>query len=243
VLTVNFFKADILLKIEILAADTNTVLWANDPNFTKEHFVSNTYRNIWGRDVISIYRNILAWRDYLIPEDKDKVYAAIKKRNTPINPQHTENYCIALPDGTKQWIIDRSFTINDSINKPLLTAGVALPVSESQLMGEPNIIVSDFIDSIIIQYYHLITQAELFGYSKESTSSIKKTSMLSKREIEVLKLILSGLTANQIAEKIFVSRRTVEAHTNAIKQKLGCDSKSDIISKAIEKNYLHITID
>jgi len=61
----------------------------------------------------------------LISENKDHVYAAVKKRQYLRNPKHTENYCIALPDGSNQWVTGRSFTVHGSRNKSeIISRGV-----------------------------------------------------------------------------------------------------------------------
>lgn len=60
-----------------------------------------------------------------------------------------------------------------------------------------------------------------------------------KREIEVFMQILMGKTSKQIAQKLCISSRTVEHHTNQIKYKLDCDYKSEIIVAAIRNNLIY----
>ena len=50
---------------------------------------------------------------------------------------------------------------------------------------------------------------------------------LTAREVEVLRLLVEGLTYAQIAEKLFVSRRTVNAHVTSIYSKLGVNNRVD----------------
>jgi pimeloyl-ACP methyl ester carboxylesterase/DNA-binding CsgD family transcriptional regulator len=57
---------------------------------------------------------------------------------------------------------------------------------------------------------------------------------LSRREREVALLASRGQTAHQIAECLFLSKRTVESHLAAIYDKLGVDSKSELIRRAAE---------
>ncbi len=49
---------------------------------------------------------------------------------------------------------------------------------------------------------------------------------LSPRELEVLKLVAAGLTNAQVAERLFISPRTVNAHLNSIYGKLGLASRT-----------------
>lgn len=61
---------------------------------------------------------------------------------------------------------------------------------------------------------------------------------LTVRENECLFLLLHGGTAKQIAQTLHLSRRTVETYIDNIKIKFDCNSKSELISKAIALGYL-----
>lgn len=56
---------------------------------------------------------------------------------------------------------------------------------------------------------------------------------LTKREREVLENISIGLTNQEIADKLFISERTVEAHRSNIQKKIGAVNTADMIRKAI----------
>lgn len=51
---------------------------------------------------------------------------------------------------------------------------------------------------------------------------------LSRREREVALLVAEGLTSREIAEKLFISERTVEGHVEQIRNKLGFRSRSQV---------------
>jgi Response regulator containing a CheY-like receiver domain and an HTH DNA-binding domain len=57
---------------------------------------------------------------------------------------------------------------------------------------------------------------------------------LSRREREVALLASHGKTANEIAEQLYVSKRTVESHLVSIYAKLGVASKTELIRRASE---------
>jgi len=57
---------------------------------------------------------------------------------------------------------------------------------------------------------------------------------LTAREVEVLRLLASGLTDLLIAEKLVLSPRTVHAHISSIYTKLGVTSRSAATRYAIE---------
>lgn len=57
---------------------------------------------------------------------------------------------------------------------------------------------------------------------------------LSDRELEIFRLLGGGLTRGEIARQLNISVKTVAAHREKIKEKLGCRSSADIIKRAVE---------
>lgn len=56
---------------------------------------------------------------------------------------------------------------------------------------------------------------------------------LTKRELEVLNDISDGLKSQEIADKLFISERTVEAHRGNIMKKLNAKNMAELIKKAM----------
>ncbi len=70
---------------------------------------------------------------------------------------------------------------------------------------------------------------------------VKVENPFTERESEVIELLLDGNSAPQIADELFISKRTVEHHVERIKDKLDCYSKSELIQKLRQlKSYLDI---
>lgn len=61
--------------------------------------------------------------------------------------------------------------------------------------------------------------------------------MLSEREIEVLHLVAAGMTNGQVAERLFLSRRTVDAHLRRIYDKLELSTRAEAIRFAMERGF------
>ena len=57
---------------------------------------------------------------------------------------------------------------------------------------------------------------------------------LSEREAEVLALVAQGLSNPQVAERLFLSRRTVDQHLRSIYGKLGVDNRTAAARLAVE---------
>ena len=63
---------------------------------------------------------------------------------------------------------------------------------------------------------------------------------LSERELEVLRLIALGHTNSEIAEKLFLSTRTVETHRAHIQQKIRRTSRAELVRYALEHGLLDV---
>jgi DNA-binding NarL/FixJ family response regulator len=62
------------------------------------------------------------------------------------------------------------------------------------------------------------------------------TTLLSDREFEVFQMLGQGLTPRQVAQQLHLSVRTIEAHREHIKKKLGIRSASELLKYAIHWN-------
>ena len=61
---------------------------------------------------------------------------------------------------------------------------------------------------------------------------------LTKREIDVLSLLAEGLTQAEIAEKLFISPRTVGKHIEHILAKLGVHSRTQAVALALREELI-----
>ena len=61
----------------------------------------------------------------------------------------------------------------------------------------------------------------------------KETDDLTPREKEILNLISEGFTSNEIADKLFISKRTIDTHRTHLMQKLNLKSFPELIKYAI----------
>jgi DNA-binding NarL/FixJ family response regulator len=61
---------------------------------------------------------------------------------------------------------------------------------------------------------------------------------LTRREIEVIRLISQGLSNNEIAERLFISSRTVAGHRNNLLQKTGSKNSVSLAVFAIRNSLV-----
>lgn len=63
---------------------------------------------------------------------------------------------------------------------------------------------------------------------------------LTARELEILRLICTELTATEIAEKLFISMRTVDGHRQHLLEKTGARNTAGLVIYAVKKGLLDI---
>ena len=89
------------------------------------------------------------------------------------------------------------------------------------------------ITSILLNSY--IADDDINSSEKEN-----RQKNLSVREMEIFKLIAEGVSNRGIAEKLFISVRTVETHKNNIMKKIGLKTTVDLVKFAIKNNIIQL---
>jgi len=94
------------------------------------------------------------------------------------------------------------------------------------------------------EYYNKdISDTILKGIIKKTKSESKllnKIPNLTNREIEIIKLVAEGFINKEIADKLYISIRTVDSHKNNIMQKLKLKSTVDLVKYAIKNNLIEL---
>lgn len=86
----------------------------------------------------------------------------------------------------------------------------------------------------------MIHENLLSSSGKKIRSDLDKK-LLSKREIEVLELICAEYTTNEIAEKLFISPRTVDGHRNNLLLKTGSKNVAGLVIYGIQKKLIELS--
>ena len=87
-------------------------------------------------------------------------------------------------------------------------------------------------DIILKSYIHKVRETD-----SESDSAEKQ---LTKRELEILCHVARGKTNQEIAEKLFISVRTVESHKTHIMQKLNLKTTVDLVHFALKNKIIEL---
>ncbi len=87
---------------------------------------------------------------------------------------------------------------------------------------------------------HLLLNRYISSLKADEMSQNADLNNLSSRQIEILKLWGESCTNQEIADRFFISVRTVESHKNHIMQKLNLKSTVDMVKFAIKNNIIEI---
>lgn len=74
--------------------------------------------------------------------------------------------------------------------------------------------------------------------SRDSGTDSAAGSVLSDRELQVLKLVAEGFSSREIAEQIYISTKTVETYRARFAEKLGLKSRAQIVRYALNLGLL-----
>ncbi|TDO19992.1 LuxR C-terminal-related transcriptional regulator [Pedobacter duraquae] len=70
------------------------------------------------------------------------------------------------------------------------------------------------------------------------TIPISGKSVFTKKEKEIMKLLMEGKTSNEIAELLFISKLTVDVHRKNMLRKTNSDSVVDLTVKCLQENWI-----
>ncbi len=94
------------------------------------------------------------------------------------------------------------------------------------------------------QALHPVVVRKLIDRFKSQAASppgeIHPLSILSEREMEVLKEAAKGIGNKEIADELFISIRTVQAHMRSIFNKLGVGSRSEAIIFGLKRGWFKL---
>lgn len=164
-------------------------------------------------------------------------------------------HLIEVYDGSEKHLIEKinalkpdCIMLNPEMIKDSLNSFVLSLNNEATLIGlisndTPSQIKSRFKYSLNINddKHELINNfKKIIGFGKSNKNRGSENQSLSKREITILKHITSGLTNQEVAEKLFLSVHTVMTHRKNITKKLGIKTVSGLTVYALLNKIIEI---
>ncbi len=104
-------------------------------------------------------------------------------------------------------------------------------VSAIHAISRGNSFLSPSVSKSVIKKFLQVAGAE---------AGLEKSSLLTEREREVLQLIAEGHSTRKIAEMLFISVKTVEAHRSHIMEKLDLHNVADLTRYAIRTGIISL---
>lgn len=110
-------------------------------------------------------------------------------------------------------------------------------IVSSDKNGDPQIILhlcndlSDMVQENAVSYVLSIN-------GKNATRTKRTKTSLTKREIQILKLIAQGNSSSQISDQLFISRETVDKHRKNMIRKSGCGDTHKLAIKALHERWI-----
>ena len=121
--------------------------------------------------------------------------------------------------------------MDDSVSiKKMLKAGASGYVLKE---GDTSELLKAIEKVMAGEAYYSKAVAETIMSSLLDSKTSQKDSELTKRELEVLELMFNELSNQEIADKLFISLRTVETHKHNIMEKTGAKNMAGLVKYAI----------
>lgn len=212
-------------KIKIIIADDHTLfrsgiisLIEDDEEIEIIGEASN------GRELINLYQALkpdLLLIDISMPE-KTGLEAAIEIRT---KDEGIKILFLSMHEGPDYIYHSIKSGGNGLINKNIIKSELITAIKK--VMGGQDYFGAEYSENDIRE---IMKKYEGFA----DTSVFVQPTRLTDKEKEVLLLISDGLTSNEIADKLNISKRTVDSHRQNIMQKLNLNSLPELIKYSID---------
>ena len=226
-------------KISIVLVDDHTIvrdgikyLLEEDENLTIIGEGSN------GLEAIQLVKNLqpdILIIDVRMPE-MNGIEALKLINNTPTN---TKSIVLSMHD-SEEYILESieanamGYLLKDASKAEVLKAIHTVYKGEKYFSGDiSNIIVNNLLKKSSSVDSTKAIQTQI---SSEETSN--NTYNLTKKEIEILQLVLLGKTNKEISEELNKSKRTIETHRFNLMKKMAVKNLIELSSKAKEQGFI-----
>jgi DNA-binding CsgD family transcriptional regulator len=179
-----------------------------------------------------------SWVDMWSPVQVDiycnKLLPVIGKYLAEIDPKRAQNYVfttsysVRSQQGDIRIILERVVYLYHPMSpSPVAIAGFGSDITH---FAEADKTIQTLEDWSRQGESRLIFKNVLFHHSEKAA--------LSKKELEILKWITDGYSSKQVADKLKISRHTVNNHRKNMLEKTGCSNSLELVKYAIAKGLL-----
>ncbi|GLU53213.1 LuxR C-terminal-related transcriptional regulator [Dyadobacter frigoris] len=146
-----------------------------------------------------------------------KVLVAIPSSSRS-NYKFSYDYRILKPDGKVARILEQNSVLKQDSNGNIThLLGVCNDITQWKRNGTQLASLTSVIDK------------KYFFFNSDMTTAVKPPTILSKRELEIVKLLSEGRSSKFIADKLFISFHTVNTHRQNMIEKTGTKNTGGLV--------------
>lgn len=223
--------------LSILLEHSPSASWIFDLRSRQFDFISMNVEEVLGYDAARFKSGGLDFCNQIKHlDDLERVWVLLRKiwdhlMGLPFAERdkykYTYDYRILKPNGEEVCILEQNCVLQqDSKGNITHVLSICTDITSWKKHPDPFAAVS----SIGIQVTLLIT---IEGHVSEHPQPL-----LSKREIEIIKLLEEGYSSKQIADKLCISFHTVNTHRQHMIGKTGCKNTSELLMYAKSKGFI-----
>lgn len=124
------------------------------------------------------------------------------------------------------------------LNSIKIQEAISAKVSGYLLKTSSDVEVANAIETVMNgkDYFSQEAQQELIeSYRKKEDPNYSE---LTKREIDILRLVCQELNSQEIADKLFISKHTAETHRRNLLSKIDCKNSVGLVKFAMDNGYI-----
>jgi DNA-binding NarL/FixJ family response regulator len=124
------------------------------------------------------------------------------------------------------------------LNSVKIQEAIAVKVKGYLLKTSSDVEVVEAIESVMngTDYFSKEAQAELIdSYRRKEDPDYVE---LTKREIDILRLVCEEMNSQEIADKLFISKHTAETHRRNLLSKTDCKNSVGLVKYAMDHGYI-----
>lgn len=204
------------VEMEFVSDEIREVLGLSDPyDFSVEYVFEHIHPDDQRR--FALYEHHVTDFFSKLPPDKVLKYKV------------SYDFRLRRADGEYLWILMQTVTIQSNDEGAVIRVlGVQTDISHLKTDNRPSGLSFIGLDGEP-SYHNVDINHSLF----QPTISI-----FSKRELQILKLMVNGLNSMEIANQLFISKHTVDSHRKQIMHKSGCRTNVELGSRAVIEGWI-----
>ena len=151
-----------------------------------------------------------------------------------------------MPDGSSLPAIPKMLTDSPATNIVVLTMQEDPAFAREALRaGARGYVLKEAAESELVEAVRMAAEGRTYLHpelgariASEPPGPAGPPDDLSEREVEILRLIALGHTNTEMAERLFLSVRTVESHRARIQQKTGMGTRAELVRYALDHDLV-----